>query len=971
MRGGGALVVVDDYIVNGAPIGFTAGSLAVYLSAFFTALCEAYHKVIPPTLFAGSDDRMAAVGVSSLEFNRRRLSEYLLHKAFIAALDKAEINRGTVDAQVALTRARRILADIDKRYPDFFSREILPLVRDRNLPEGEVAAEAAPLLDAEIGALESDLTAFLDDESLSLPEKEAVMAMILGRDNPRLRGVGYDENTMLLDDAGRVPVNLYVDTFNELAEGSGILPVRGDFPKLRRYETDPLTGQRVESPENRRAFDPLPDIKRLKRQILDTTAFIRKKTDELHELIEADRTRRTVEEDKRGHEGFGDRPVQAEIKEQPLDEVYVPSGSGRHMESVDLRPFFSPARSQGKLGSCTTFAVVSMYEAIMNRFAAEGAERANLSERFVYYYSNVLKGKPEGGSNYYDQLAVLGQQGICREELFGYTTENLGEAPSEEAVEEAKGHRVLKALQIPLCDKGTEEEKMRENHRLLTSALAEGYPVGIALRLYDNFGDNGPYINRPDEKDKATGPTENHAMVLVGYSESEKCYIVRNSWGDYFGDNGYCYISAAYIDDPGYNFFACVIAETTESKRGKGSQVQPVTSPFAGTETQINIAAIRNVLDEAYVILRSRQELYNENYRYYRALMQQLCMPQARTRLRQAAEEKSAEVLIDIAGRRSRLEESFVGELKAFRRNYIKWALALTGVTLFYVLVAVILTCYGLHDMNTPSWWIAGGLQTALTVFVWLNYKWAVRKRRRELNDRLADLAQAEANARRDLLEKQIRFHVAGMWLDRLHDLSIGLDKVYNRLVSYNDHLKAWYAEDSSEAASLAPPEGSMFISLGRAELLDRFFDSNRDLIAGKIDLMETFRGYSVDSETIEAARRRISEEVMKVIASLLEPFRLSDFLLGQASYPYLDPLPLEETLAGMLRLGQPSSRHVTTGLSSPMRLLLMKVPPSQAPAWQERVAPCFPFVPLTVDTLRPDSLILLTVQPLGPASLR
>lgn len=37
----------------------------------------------------------------------------------------------------------------------------------------------------------------------------------------------------------------------------------------------------------------------------------------------------------------------------------------------------------------------------------------------------------------------------------------------------------------------------------------------------------------------------NHAVQIVGYDKtaSTPFYIVRNSWGDAFGDNGYLYIS--------------------------------------------------------------------------------------------------------------------------------------------------------------------------------------------------------------------------------------------------------------------------------------------------------------------------------------------------------------------------------------------------------------------------------------------
>jgi hypothetical protein len=157
-----------------------------------------------------------------------------------------------------------------------------------------------------------------------------------------------------------------------------------------------------------------------------------------------------------------------------------------------------------------------MYEAIMNRYAGENQQPADLSERFVYYFSNVLTGRPEGGSNYYEQLGVLGKHGVCEEKLFNYTTSDLDKAPTDEAVEDAQQHRVLQAMQIPLQTTGNVADCLKKNHELLTTALSEGFPVGISLKIYDSFGENGPFISRPDQDDISSGGEGYHAMVLAG-----------------------------------------------------------------------------------------------------------------------------------------------------------------------------------------------------------------------------------------------------------------------------------------------------------------------------------------------------------------------------------------------------------------------------------------------------------------------
>jgi C1A family cysteine protease len=38
-----------------------------------------------------------------------------------------------------------------------------------------------------------------------------------------------------------------------------------------------------------------------------------------------------------------------------------------------------------------------------------------------------------------------------------------------------------------------------------------------------------------------------HAMCCVGYDMEKQMFIVRNSWGTEWGDNGYCYFPFEYL----------------------------------------------------------------------------------------------------------------------------------------------------------------------------------------------------------------------------------------------------------------------------------------------------------------------------------------------------------------------------------------------------------------------------------------
>ena len=69
-------------------------------------------------------------------------------------------------------------------------------------------------------------------------------------------------------------------------------------------------------------------------------------------------------------------------------------------------------------------------------------------------------------------------------------------------------------------------------------------------------------------------------MVIVGYLNKASVYIVRNSWGERFGDKGYCYIPYAYIENQELCRQACTITETNIGKPAKMTITKALTIPF-------------------------------------------------------------------------------------------------------------------------------------------------------------------------------------------------------------------------------------------------------------------------------------------------------------------------------------------------------------------------------------------------------
>lgn len=944
--------LIDDYASNGAPIGFSLRSISQYIALIQSVLMQDYYAVLSPVLLSAHKGENISIGVSTLSFERKSTVNQLLDLGFLAALSNAGINNKDVDLQKAVDKAESILTGIAERYPALYDRCIRPLYIDNGMTEGKAVASASKILDNDIENLQSDILSLLKDPSLTFPEKEAVLAMVLGRDNENLRGMQYQHDGLLLDDACEVPINIYVDAFNRCCKDSKLLPVRSDFDSLKKQTWNDSTQEFEDSPENAEALNPLSEIKRLKQVILNTTSFIREKCDEIVELQKVVSLRENVDEIRhKWRKPKGDFSI-VEYKEQPLDDKYIPSSGLKIKDTVDLRKFFSPVKNQMNLGSCTSFAVVSMYEALMNRNSVEGENQ--MSPAYLYFYSNILAGRPGGGSNFHEQIDVLVKHGVCHDLLYPYEPTAKYEKPSDEAEKDAELHRVISAKQLPLIDETDKTRTLKHNHRIITSALSEGYPVGISLKIYDNFGKSGAFILHPDDSGIVKVDCR-HAMVVVGYSEENDFYIVRNSWGEEFGDDGYCYVPTAYIDDPEYMNFACIITEISDSSTEISNDIPSTIANFAATETEIRIAALRNAIARVRVELRYNQELYSAYYKYYQRLVLQLTMPRIQNDIRSAAEVAQAEYLANVEKHKLELENTFVGKLKEYKKN-----LTNTILTLFAIVVVTGTLWY--FTKNTTigiATMIVGG-----AAFLSLaGYKWWIRLKRRELQEELDEIAVNAKRQAEKFMEMQIKFHVAGMWISRFHKLSTGIDTVYDRLISFNDSLRIWQNEYSEHIGKIVKPEGQMFRILDSSSLLDAFFKTNKDRIIKGIDLLKVFDEYTADINNLDTSHNNLRDSVRTAINNIIGEFNIANYLLGER-YPYLDPVDMSAEMANLLAVGQPSYRNRSMNITTPVHIVAANVEPKQTSRWDATVTQCFPMRPSLLAMTNPNTLILLTIHP-------
>ncbi len=206
-------------------------------------------------------------------------------------------------------------------------------------------------------------------------------------------------------------------------------------------------------------------------------------------------------------------------------------------EAVDLRKFCSPVGDQGQTSRCAAFAWTHATELVRN--LASG-EQILLSPTYSMLQFQRMQGDArdysyahEGGDGTVAGPApaeVLAQQGTCRQEYWPDDADTPA-APERAMAHDAAQHRLPgEPWPIALDD--------------VKKVLSAGFPVQVSM----NTGPAFMQVGRDGIVSAAEPPSGRHgrhAMLIVGYRGN--FYIVKNSWGADWGDQGYCYIPKSVL----------------------------------------------------------------------------------------------------------------------------------------------------------------------------------------------------------------------------------------------------------------------------------------------------------------------------------------------------------------------------------------------------------------------------------------
>lgn len=224
---------------------------------------------------------------------------------------------------------------------------------------------------------------------------------------------------------------------------------------------------------------------------------------------------------------------------------------------VDLTPMMPPVGSQGRQGSCVSWAVG--YAASSHLWAAQSMQSvrssaAQISPSSLHNVAQIKiqgpnrKCDPEKGSNFELTFLILNKFGAVSLDDFPYDDKECDRLPPT-----TKKHVPQSVKQRTFVPRDV--ERLGSNHSI-KRALAEGSPVIVAVQTTERFmkwmprfGEDVTSVYKYSQSDVLNTKFHgNHAATLVGYDEGRRAYKIMNSWGEKWGDQGFMWIDYDTFD---------------------------------------------------------------------------------------------------------------------------------------------------------------------------------------------------------------------------------------------------------------------------------------------------------------------------------------------------------------------------------------------------------------------------------------
>ena len=235
-----------------------------------------------------------------------------------------------------------------------------------------------------------------------------------------------------------------------------------------------------------------------------------------------------------------------EDKDYKFEKAMFPKVGGTlELSQPHVIPEFTPISQQGRAGTCVANAWCDCVEMLIGMHYGK-SNVVQLSRRFAYWVSRYLHSATDRDDGTF--LRAMGHQflkvGVVLEEDMPYSDQErdlVGKAASPELQHYtmASNNRIKSFYRLS----SMEAQMLRE----MEVAVRSNHPVVIGVPVTGYFQDERDLaiFTRPADADVIG----RHCMLVVGvrFESGKRQWLIRNSWGKNWGDNGHCWMTDDYL----------------------------------------------------------------------------------------------------------------------------------------------------------------------------------------------------------------------------------------------------------------------------------------------------------------------------------------------------------------------------------------------------------------------------------------
>jgi len=292
-------------------------------------------------------------------------------------------------------------------------------------------------------------------------------------------------------------------------------------------------------------------------------------------------------------EGSGaESPLKGHLGERQLPASF-------DWRSYNGHSYIGPVRDQGTCGACYAFGACAAAEGTYNWANGQYDDNcADFSEAFVAFCLSELYSGFDGctGSDYdYQELTGLVDYGVCNDDVYPY---NDRERRCQASAWDASRTRFQSWHRV-----GCNDTVAIKTAIMTYGVVVAAVEVGNAFEAYSG----GIYqdSNTTCSSNPCYYTPTNHIISLVGWNDNngDGYWILRNSWGAYWGENGYMrikYTSARVGCEAAYLVYEKVVSAVYVDPAGSCGGNSPCYTTIQAAMDNVSSGTVIKILSGTY-----------------------------------------------------------------------------------------------------------------------------------------------------------------------------------------------------------------------------------------------------------------------------------------------------------------------------------------------------------------------------------